>query len=75
MAINSCPVFRYIITDGYNGFLTKPCVRDFAAHVRMLMSDKSMMENMQLNALKSAERFSLDRTMKKWRKIIPPAKF
>lgn len=75
VVMNTCSVFSDIITDGYNGYLTKPCLKDFVAHIRKLMSDKSMLETMQFNALKSAERFTLDATMKKWREIIPSANF
>lgn len=75
VVMNTCPVFSDIITDGYNGFLTKPCLKDFVDHIRNLMLDTSMLETMQLNALKSAERFSLATIMTKWREIIPSAKF
>lgn len=74
VVMDTCPVFSDIITDGYNGYLTKPDLKDFVTHVRRLMLDKSMLETMQRNALRSAERFTLAKTMEKWREIIPPVK-
>lgn len=73
VVMNTSPVFVDIIQNGYNGFLTRGSnLNDFTRHVSRLMSDESLLKRMQLNALKSAEKFSLEKTMEKWRRIIPP---
>lgn len=72
VAMNNAPVFREIIQNGYNGYLTKrDCIGDLVKHILMLMSDERRLNAMQNNALVSANRFTLDKTMEKWREIIP----
>lgn len=72
VVMNTSPVFNEIIQNGYNGFLTKgSSIKDFVKHIRILMSDERRLAAMQKNALFSAERFTLEKTMEKWRSIIP----
>ncbi|MDE6160619.1 MAG: glycosyltransferase, partial [Muribaculaceae bacterium] len=74
VVMNTSPVFEDIITNGYNGFLTRGSrIGDFIKHVLILMEDRRRLEAMQQNALNSASRFTLASTMQKWRGIIPPA--
>lgn len=74
VVMDNAPVFREIIQNGYNGYLTKKdSIGDLAKHILILMSDERRLNAMQNNALISAKRFTLDKTMEKWRKIIPPA--
>lgn len=71
VVMDSCPVFSEIITSGYNGFLTTDGnVRKFAERVMQLMNSPQLLRQMQENALLSADKFTLDKTMKKWEKII-----
>lgn len=73
VAMDNAAVFREIIQNGYNGYLTKRnSIGDLVKHLLILMSDKQRLGAMQNNALVSAKRFTLDKTMEKWRKIIPP---
>lgn len=71
VVMNTSPVFHDIIDNGYNGILTKDSIFDFVTHIRVLMWDSQLLHEMQLNALKSASRFTLESTMQKWREIIP----
>lgn len=74
VVMNTSPVFEDIITNGYNGFLTRDSrIGDFVKHVLILMEDRRRLEAMQQNALNSASGFTLASTMQKWREIIPPA--
>lgn len=71
VVMDSCPVFSEIIKSGENGFLTPDVdVSGFSATVMQLMSNPELLRRMQLNSLKSAAEFGLDRTMEKWEKII-----
>lgn len=71
VVMDSCPVFSEIISSGYNGFLTpNGNVRKFAEKVGQLMRAPQLLRQMQENALKSAEKFNIASTMKKWEKII-----
>lgn len=74
IVMDNAPVFREIIQNGYNGYLTKKdSIGDLVKHILILMSDDRRLNAMQSNALISARRFALDKTMEKWRKIIPSA--
>lgn len=70
VVMNTCPVYSDIITDGYNGFLTQDNVADLMSHVLMLMKEQEQLRKMQRNALSSASRFTLDKTMMKWGSIL-----
>lgn len=75
IVMNSCSVFGEIIQNGYNGYLTPDKNRKvFENRVLQLMSEPSILRQMQLKALESAEKFSLDSTMNKWEKIIQSSK-
>ena len=70
VVMNTCPVYSDIITDGYNGFLTQDNVADLMSHVLMLMKEQEQLRKMQRNALSSASRFTLDKTMMIWGSIL-----
>ena len=71
VVMNTCPVYRDIIDHGYNGYLTdKSNIKSFVNHILLLMNDERRRHVMQTNALNSAGRFTLDKTMEKWDKII-----
>jgi len=71
VVMNSCSVFNEIVRNGYNGYLTPDKdLTVFSDRILQLMSDSSLLRQMQLNALESAKNFSLDNTMGKWEKMI-----
>lgn len=71
VVMNTSSVYSDIITHCYNGFLSEKSNLDSFIHcMESLMADKQRLRSMQLNALASSERFTLDRTMKKWQELI-----
>lgn len=71
IALNSSEVFKDIVTDGYDGFLIKDgSMSAFCKAIEKLVFDENLLVNMSANALKSAEKFSLEESVKKWEKII-----
>lgn len=71
VVMDTCSVFSDIITDRYNGFLTPGnSLQSFIDQIRILISDQRRLRAMQNNALNSAARFTLEKTMEKWEAII-----
>lgn len=71
VVMNTCSVYSDIITDGYNGFLSPGnSLQSFINKIRILISDQRRLRAMQNNALNSATRFTLAKTMEKWQEII-----
>lgn len=71
IVMNSSPVFEEMIQDGTNGFITpNNNIKMFKNRIKELMTDATVLRNMQFAALTSAEAFSLEKTMVKWDKII-----
>lgn len=71
VVMNTCSVYSDIITDGYNGFLSPGnSLQSFINRIRILISDQRRLRAMQNNALNSATRFTLAKTMEKWQEII-----
>ena len=71
VVMNTMPVFSDIITTGYNGYLTrKNDLRAFSHSVLTLIDNPGKLKEMQLNALKSASKFSLDSTIEKWLRLL-----
>lgn len=71
VVMNTCAVYSEIIENGVNGYLTPGSdIESFAAHLLSLMCSPQHLRLMQLNALRSASRFTLEKTMTKWDKII-----
>lgn len=71
VVMNTCSVYRDIITDGYNGYLTPGSrMRPFVERILTLISDPVRLRAMQLNALNSANRFTITKTMEKWEEVI-----
>jgi glycosyltransferase involved in cell wall biosynthesis len=67
-----CPVGpREIIRDNYNGFLIKEgATKQFAEHVKLLISNKPLFNKMSTNALKSAKNYSPDTIYALWAKYL-----
>lgn len=71
VVMNTCSVYSDIITHGYNGYLSEgDNLKEFTNHVLSLMSDSPTRCTMQLHALESAGRFTLEKTMEKWKELI-----
>lgn len=71
VVMNTCTVYSDIITHGYNGYLTPGSrLQSFIDHILTLIADPRRLRAMQLNALHSAHRFTLEKTMEKWKAII-----
>lgn len=71
VVMNTCPVYSDIIDHCYNGYLTKGSdLGAFVRHIKALMSDERRLYSMQCNAIESANRFTLAKTMDKWEKIL-----
>lgn len=71
VVMDTCPVYHEIINSGINGFLTRGSnLNDFIRHIKLLMKDKTLLKRMQINALESARKFTLDTTMNKWAGLL-----
>jgi len=71
VVMNTCSVYGDIIDHCYNGYLTKGSdLGAFVRHIKTLMSDERRLRAMQSNAIESAHRFSLDKTMEKWKEVL-----
>lgn len=71
VVMDSCPVFSEIIENGSNGYLTPDNnLKAFIQKIECLMSDPDLLRKMQLAALSSADRFSIESTMDKWERIL-----
>lgn len=71
VVMNTCSVYSDIITNCHNGFLTNGSnLSSFVSHIRILLSDRPRLRTMQINALRSAERFPLSKTMGKWNELL-----
>jgi glycosyltransferase involved in cell wall biosynthesis len=71
VAFDTTSAFHDIITDGENGFLVKEGeLKTFASKIEQLASNKQLWKEMAEKALASANRFSLDRIINEWEKII-----
>lgn len=71
IVMNTCAVYSDIIDHCYNGYLTKGSdLNAFVRHIKALISDERRLYSMQCNALESAKRFTLSKTMGKWVRIL-----
>lgn len=62
---------RDIITDGENGFLVKPFDRhEFTEKVKLLMHNSELRYRMALNAVRSSERFTVDKVLAMWQDLL-----
>lgn len=60
-----------IVTDGYDGFLVKDRnIEIFAEHVCLLIEDENLRQKMGKNAIMSAQRYSADNVLQKWRTLF-----
>lgn len=71
VVMNTCPVYSDIITHGYNGYLSEGSKLNlFVKYILSLIADRNRLRMMQLNALISAQQFTLAKTMDKWKDIL-----
>lgn len=71
VVMNSSPVYADIIDNCYNGYLTpNNDIASFARHCKALMTEPSILRTMQENALVSAKRFTINKTLDRWEDII-----
>lgn len=71
VVMNTCTVYGDIITQGYNGYLSEGSdIETFSNYIHTLMQDDALLRSMQANALESAQRFTLARTMTKWDELL-----
>lgn len=71
IVMNSSPVYIDIIDNCHNGYLTpNGDISSFTRCIKSLISNPSRLHAMQCNALASAHRFTIDKTLDKWEKIF-----
>ena len=71
VVMNSSSVYEDIIQHLYNGVLTPNSdIRAFSKAILMLLSEPHRLRAMQINALHSAYRFTLQKTMDKWSGLL-----
>ena len=71
VVMDSSAAYADIIDDGYNGYLTpNGNISSFARHIETLISDPKRLKTMQRNAIESAQRFTIDKTLDQWESII-----
>ncbi len=71
IAFDTSTAFHDIIEDGENGFLVKEGeLETFASKIEQLACNEQLWQDMAEKALASANRFSLDRIINEWEKII-----
>ena len=71
VVMESSSVYKEMIDSMKNVILTpNNNVKAFSNAILMLMSDPKRLRAMQLNALHSATRFTLDRTINKWQNLL-----
>ena len=71
IVMNSSPVYIDIIDNCHNGYLTpNGDISSFTRCIKSLISNPSRLHAMQCNALASALRFTIDKTLDKWEKIF-----
>ena len=71
IVMNSSPVYTDIITHLHNGLL---CPNDninaFAKNIKHLLDDPYLLKAMQCNALLSSRKFTLNKSIDKWEKLL-----
>lgn len=71
VVMNSSPVYADIIENGYNGYLCpNGNVKAFARRIAALVENPLQIRTMQKNALASAKKFSIDKTISLWETLI-----
>lgn len=71
VVMNSSPAYSDIIDNCYNGYLSpNNDIASFARHCKALMTEPRRLRAMQQNALESAKKFTIDKTIKQWEAII-----
>lgn len=71
VVMNSSPVYADIIDNCNNGYLTpNNDLPSFARHCKVLITEPSILRTMQENALVSAKRFTINKTLDRWEDII-----
>lgn len=71
VAFDSYSAVRSIISNGENGYLTRPMkVKEMADRIFDLMIDSEKREKMALKGIESAYRFSIDKIMDQWAEML-----
>lgn len=71
VVMNSSSVYNDIIQQDYNGILSpNNNVKAFSKAIKSLMEDSDRLKAMQLNALSSANQFTLEKVMEKWINLL-----
>lgn len=71
VVMNSSAVYADIIDNGYNGCLTpNGNLSSYVRHMKTLLTEPCRLRTMQRNALESAHRFKIDKTISRWEAII-----
>lgn len=71
VAFDTSTAFHDIISDGENGFLVKEgAMSQFVKKVEQLTNDDKLWRKMAKSALRSANRFSLDKIIQEWERVI-----
>lgn len=69
--MDSSSVYRDIIQPFYNGILTpNNNIKAFSKAIKFLMENPNRLQEMQLNALNSANLFTLEKTIEKWLRLL-----
>lgn len=69
--MNTSPVFSEMVENNKCGILVEDYnIEEFQNAVEKLMDDATLRNKMAVNALKRAELFSKENTLKKWKELI-----
>lgn len=71
IAFDSYPALREIINDGVDGAIVPDGdIHEYANRMEQLIVNNELREKLALNALKNCQRFSIERIMSQWSKMI-----
>lgn len=71
ITFNSYESASDIITSGINGLLIKPFnINEYVSKLQLLINDSGKRQNMSINAIQNAQRFSIDRIGNEWMTLL-----
>ena len=71
ITFNSYESASDIITSGINGLLIKPFnINEYVSKLQLLISDSNKRQNMSINAIQNAQRFSINRIGNEWMTLL-----
>lgn len=71
VAFDSFGAVRDIISDGENGFLVRPFDRhEYIEKLKLLMRDEVLRHRMAANAVRSSERYAIDKVLAMWQGLL-----